>query len=249
VVADDRRERSRDKRRAMFLAAAGSVIDREGLRGITIKAVAEHADCAVGTIYTYFPSKAALIAALQAQAVDTLRASLANAEPGWTAFVDEADLDDVTGVLVRLLCFSGFLTAASVVFADEFSLQRALLSDRVELLSRDETKDALAVVHRLATPAVEMLDAAVEIQAIEPADNLERVVLWLTAANGVLLVDNLAGLDRHLFRAPHLARMLTWDLLTGWGADRADVEIAASHVEKIAAMGPMAPPPDGPGYS
>jgi hypothetical protein len=101
----------------------------------------------------------------------------------------------------------------------------------------------------MATPAVEMLDAAVEIQALEPADNLERVVLWLTALNGVLLVDNLAGLDRHLFRAPHLARMLTWDLLTGWGADRADVEIAASHVEKLAARGPLAPPPDGPGYS
>src|SRR4029077_19166105 len=76
VVSDDRRERARDKRRAMFLEAAGRVIDRDGLRGVTIKAVAEQADCAVGTIYTYFPSKAALIAALQAQAVDTLRASL-----------------------------------------------------------------------------------------------------------------------------------------------------------------------------
>jgi AcrR family transcriptional regulator len=249
VVSDDRRERARDKRRAMFLAAAGRVIDRDGLRGITIKAVAEEADCAVGTIYTYFPSKAALIAALQAQAVDTLRASLANAEPGWTAYVEDAGLDDVTAVLVRLLSFSGFVAAASVVFADEFELQRALLSDKVELLSREETHEALAVVQRFVAPAVEMLDAAVDIQAIEGADNLERVIVWITALNGVLLVDNLAGLDRHLFRAPHLARMLTWDLITGWGADRADVEIAASHVEKLAALGPLAPPPEGPGYA
>jgi AcrR family transcriptional regulator len=249
VVSDDRRERARDKRRAMFLEAAGRVIDRDGLGGITIKAVAEQADCAVGTIYTYFPSKAALIAALQAQAVDTLRASLANAQPGWSDYVAEADLDEVTAVLVRLLGFAGFLGAASVVFADEFELQRSLLSEKVELLSREETREALAVVKRLVAPAIEVLDEAVEIQAIEAADNLERVIVWVTALNGVLLVDNLAGLDRHLFRAPHLARMLTWDLLTGWGADRADVEIAASHVEKLAARGPMAPPPDGPGYA
>jgi AcrR family transcriptional regulator len=249
VVSDDRRERARDKRRAMFLAAAGRVIDTEGLGGVTIKAVAEQADCAVGTIYTYFPSKAALIAALQAQAVETLRASLANAEPGWSAYGDESGLDEVTAVLVGLIAFSGFMTAASVVFADEFGLQRALLSQKVELTSRDETRDALAVVHRFVAPAVEMLDAAVQREVIEPANNIERVVVWITALNGVLLVDNLAALDRHLFRAPHLARMLTWDLLTGWGADRADVEVAASHVEKLAALGPMAPPPDGPGYA
>ena len=60
----------------------------------------------------------------------------------------------------------------------------------------------------------------------------------------MLLVDNLAALDRHLFRAQHLGRALTADLLVGWGADRADVEVAASHVERLTALGPMAPPPE-----
>ena len=41
-----------------------------------------------------------------------------------------------------------------------------------------------------------------------------------------------------------VARALTADLLVGWGADRADVEVAASQVERLTALGPMAPPPE-----
>lgn len=248
MVSDDRRDRTREKKRRRFLEAAGRVIDESGLQGVTIKRVAEQADTAVGTIYSYFPSKAALIAALQAQAVDTLRASLANAQPEWDRYIEAEELDDALAVLVRLEAFAGFLAAASVVFADEFQLQRELLSAKVELSSRDETADALAIVHRMLEPARELLESAAELDVIEPHDATERVVLWVTALNGVLQVDNLAALDRHLFRAPHLARLLTFDLLTGWGADRADVEVAGSHVEKLAALAPLAPPPEGPGY-
>jgi len=249
VVSDDRRERARGKKRELILAAAGRVIDEQGLSGVTIKRVAEQADTAVGTIYSYFASKAALVAALQAQAVDTLRASLANAQPVWDRYIDTEKLDEALAVLVRLQAFAGFLTAASVVLADEFHLQRELLSAKVELSSREETNDALVVVHRLLEPARSLLEYAATLEVLEPHDSAERVVLWVTALNGVLLVENLTPLDRHLFRAPHLARLLTFDLLTGWGADRADVEVAGSHVEKLVALGPLAPPPDGPGYA
>jgi hypothetical protein len=79
---------------------------------------------------------------------------------------------------------------------------------------------------------------------LQAGDPTERVVRWLAGLNGVLLVDNLAALDRHLFRAQHLGRALTADLLVGWGAARADVEVAGSHVERLAALGPLAPPPE-----
>jgi len=79
---------------------------------------------------------------------------------------------------------------------------------------------------------------------LRPGNDAERVVRWLAALNGVLLIDNLGPLDRHLFRAQHLARALTADLLVGWGAARPDVEVAASQVERLTALGPMAPPPE-----
>src|SRR5205085_5836276 len=65
VVPDDRRQRARDKKRERILRAADGLIAEAGLAGITMQRVAERLDCAVGTLYLYFPSKAALIPALQ----------------------------------------------------------------------------------------------------------------------------------------------------------------------------------------
>ncbi|MCX7620624.1 MAG: TetR/AcrR family transcriptional regulator [Acidimicrobiales bacterium] len=246
VVPDDRRERTREKKRARMLAAASRIIDRDGLNGVTIKALAEELDCAVGTVYLYFPSKAALIAALEADAVARLNASYLRGRAHWDEALEREGLEPELIVLAQLCAFSAFLASASVVLADEFELLRHLLSDKIDFRERAEVQEALPVVEALLKHPIELLDNAVRLEITEPADNRTRALIWIAALNGVLPLDNLAVLDRHLFRAPHLARMLTMDLLHGWGADRADVEIAASHVEKLAARGPMAPPPDDP---
>jgi AcrR family transcriptional regulator len=248
VVSDDRRERSREEKRRRFLDAASRVIDRDGLGGLTIKAVAEQLDCAVGTIYTYFSSKAALVAALQAEAVATLLGSYRSARETWDQALEDEALEDDLEVLVRLQAFGAFFCAASVVFGDEFELQRLLLTERPPGVSPPELREAMPVVVRLAQVPRELLDQAVAAEVVEDGDNLERVVRWLASLDGVLLLDNLSGVDRHLFRAQHHGRALTADLLTGWGADRADVEVAASHVDRLAALGPLAPPPTGPGF-
>jgi AcrR family transcriptional regulator len=244
VVPDDRRERTRDKKRRRFLDAASRIIDRDGLSGVTMQAVADELDCAIGTIYTYFPSKAALLAALQQQAVDTLRASYLTARHRWDVFIAAEAIDDDLVHLVQLEAFGGFFVSASVVFADEFHLQRSLMTEPVTIEELDETRRALPVLHRLFAEPVALLVAAGEAGVIRPGHDAERVVRWLAALNGVLLIDNLGSLDRHLFRAQHLARALTADLLVGWGASRPDVEVAASQVERLTALGPMAPPPE-----
>jgi AcrR family transcriptional regulator len=243
VVSDDRRERVRAQRRQRYLDAAGRIIDRDGLTGVTMQAVADELDCAIGTIYTYFPSKAALLAGLQQEAVETLRASYQTARHHWDAYLDTEKVDDDLVQLVQLQAFGGFCIAASVVFADEFHLQRLLLSEPVTPDETDETRQALPVLHALVATPRELLEAAGEAGVLDRGDPTERVLRWLAALHGVLLLDNLGPLDRHLFRAPHLARGLTADLLVGWGASRPDVEVAASHVERLAALGPMAPPP------
>jgi AcrR family transcriptional regulator len=243
VVPDDRRERTRDKKRRRYLEAASRIIDRDGLGGVTMQAVADELDCAIGTIYRYFPSKAALLAALQQQAVDTLRASYLTARHGWDEFLESEDVDADLVHLVQLQAFGAFFVSASVVFADEFHLQRSLLSEPVTVDELDETRRALPVLHRLFEEPVALLRGAGEAGVLRPGHDDERVVRWLAALNGVLLVDHLGPLDRHLFRAQHLARALTADLLVGWGASRDDVEVAASQVERLTALGPMAPPP------
>lgn len=248
-MPDDRRERAREQRRARVLAAAGRLIDRDGLTGITMQALADELDCAVGTIYGSFPSKAALLAALQQRAVDTLFASYRTARDGWEVALEDDELDPELTVLVHLAAFGAFFAAASVVFADEFALQRALLGERSDVTSRAEVHEAMPVLLRLLEAPRALLDRGVELEVLTAGDDLERALRWIAALDGVLLLDALAPVDRHLFRAHHHARALTADLLVGWGAERSDVEVAASHVDRLAALGPLAPPPEGPGFA
>lgn len=248
VVPDDRRERSWEKKRERFLVATQRVLEREGLGGITMAAVADEADCAVGTIYTYFPSKGALLTALQGEAVASLRASFTTALASWDPQLEEDDLPAALDALVRLVGFGAFWAAAAVVLADEFELQRQLLSARVTLLTAEEVRSVLPVAQQLFDQPAGLLEHATASGAIGDGDQRERVLRWLASMNGVLLLEGLAPADRHLFRAGHLARRLTADLLVGWGASAELVEVADTHVDRLAAAGPMAPPPDGPGY-
>jgi AcrR family transcriptional regulator len=247
VVPDDRRERSRDKKRRAILAAADELIAESGLAGVTMQGVADRLDCAVGTIYLYFDSKAVLIGALQGEAVATLRASYETARARWDDDLGAEGLDERLTDLVLLCAFGGFWVSASVVFADEFHLQRSLLAEPVPL-DAEGHDDALGTIRRLLEHPASLLRGAADHGALAEGDATERAVLWLASLDGVLLLEHVAPIDRHLFRSHHLGRRLTHDLLCGWGADRGDVEVAAAHVERLAAAGPLAPPPDSPGF-
>ena len=248
LVPTDRRQRRRDQRRTRILEAADELIVEHGVGGITMQRVADRLDCAVGTLYLYFPSKAALVAALEGRGIDTLRASFETAEPSWHLYLGDARLEPDLSALVLLSAFGAHGVAASVVFADEVHLQRALLSQQVTIDALEGVKDVLPVLERLLEHPARLLTAAARAGAIDGGDSRERALLWISALDGVLLLENLAPLDRHLFRSQHLARKLTEGLLRGWGAGQTDVEVAEAHVQRLVALGPLAPPPEGPGY-
>jgi AcrR family transcriptional regulator len=247
VVPDDRRERSRDKKRRAILVAADDLIAESGLSGVTMQGVADRLDCAVGTIYLYFDSKAALIGALQGEAVAMLRASYETARRGWQEPLGELGLDPARTSLVQLCAYGAFWISASVVFADEFHLQRALLTEPATP-DLDRTSAAAATIRLLLDHPTALIRGAVDDGALVAGDAEERAVILVSAIDGVLLLEHVAPVDRHLFRSHHLGRRLVHDLLCGWGADRDEVEVAAGHVERLAAAGPMAPPPDSPGF-
>jgi AcrR family transcriptional regulator len=240
LVPADRRSRRRDQRRRRILDAADDLIAEHGVDGITMQRVADHLDCAVGTLYLYFRSKGELVAALQAQAVGSLRASYIAARPGWDAYLEEAGLNPVVGALVRLSAFAGHWVAAAVVLADEFRLQRGLLS---EAPPATDARTTGAVLDTLLAAPTDLIGAAEGAGALVAGSAPDRALAWVAALNGVLLIDHLSAVDPHRFRAGHLARTLSDDLLCGWGATRPEVEIADVHVQRLAALAPLAPPP------
>lgn len=56
-----RRERNKDEKRARLLAAARRLFAEQGYEATTTRQVAEAADVAAGTLFTYAPSKASLL--------------------------------------------------------------------------------------------------------------------------------------------------------------------------------------------
>ncbi len=197
----------------------------------------------MGTLYTAFEGKADLVAALEGEAVGVLEASYRTARATWEH--ELGPLDPELRALVELVGYAGHVAAAVVVFPDETALVRSLLGEDPVPVGEDGRALLPVVLRLLDGPVGRLADAAGE-GAIRPADPVARALVWLAALHGVLRVDVLAPLDRHLFRSAFLARSLTADLMCGWGASRDDVDVATSHVDRLTALGPLAPPPEGP---
>jgi AcrR family transcriptional regulator len=85
-VAAARREEHEEQRRAQILDAALAVFSRDGFHSARVEAIAREAGLAKGTIYLYYPTKEALLAAAVARysllpAIEGLTESLADAPP------------------------------------------------------------------------------------------------------------------------------------------------------------------------
>ncbi|ANK81654.1 MAG: hypothetical protein TEF_13255 [Rhizobiales bacterium NRL2] len=72
----ERRAAIRGFRRAQLLEAAQGVFMERGLDGATMRAIAEAAGCAVGTLYLHFADKEAMYAALLEDSLDELAAQV-----------------------------------------------------------------------------------------------------------------------------------------------------------------------------
>lgn len=67
-----RRAAQQEERAARIRLAARALLAEDGPRGLTIRAVAERAGYVAGSVYSYFPSKEALLAALVVDEMDRL---------------------------------------------------------------------------------------------------------------------------------------------------------------------------------
>lgn len=238
----DRRTRKRDARREALLEVAAGVVERHGVEGLTMAALAEAADYAPASLYTYFASRSALLAALQQRALARLGRVADAHVASWRA--DLAGLDDPrTAALALLWAFSDLFVAAPERFPQEFRLQQELLVSS----GAQDTADAASVVPAamavLAVPRTLLVEAvaAGALEAAEspldplglPADGeLLRTIAWVAALNGVLLADGLVtGLPT---TGPALADTVSASLLRGWGADPARSATARALAAELA---------------
>jgi AcrR family transcriptional regulator len=248
----DRRTRKRAVRRDALLDLAAELVGRDGVDGLTMAALAESADYATASLYTYFPSRSALLAALQERALHTLADVARDHLAAWDQVLEArpAVAPPRVRALARLWAFSDLFLAAPERHAREFRLQQQLLVTP----GAEDTADAASVVPAamvvLDVPR-RLLAAATETGALDagepstdpvgqPLDpTLVRTFAWVVAMNGALMVDGLTTGLPSTGRA--LGEELTGSLLRGWGARSRDLRAARTLADELSLLAPAAP--------
>jgi AcrR family transcriptional regulator len=236
-----RRARNRLERHGAFVQAAKRVAFADGIEALTMQRLADEVDCAVGTVYTYFPSKSALVAEIQREAIEALDASCARFEATLTGRVRGAA--PAVRRLAMVIGLARFWVDTFETFPEEARLLQLLMSSPTTA-SRTVVDDdvsrvlpaALRLLHRMQVA----LDGAAGDGAVGPGDAMERTVVLVAAVNGVLLLETVARVDPDLFDGRRLSRSLVEDLLRGWGADGRSLAAAVQRVEALAQAGPLA---------
>ena len=226
----DRRTRKRAAKRNDLLDLALELSERLGVEGVTMAALAEAADYAPASLYTYFPSRSALIAAMQQRALHTLGGVAESTLQAWdlAAAARPDPLAPEPAALARLWVFSDLFLVAPESHAREFRLQQQLLATPKVQEANDAATVVPAAMSVLDRPR-RLLADAVAAGALDPHDagadpvdglldgDLLRTFVWVTALNGGLQIDDL-GIGVPTTGAT-LGHELTRALLAGWGAD------------------------------
>lgn len=232
--SSDRRGRKRLARREALLELAADIVATSGVDGLTMAALADASDYAPASLYTYFPSRSALVAALQQRALTVLAQVARDSVAAWDDSL-EGRAATAVAALARLWAFSRLLLSAPEHHPREFMLQQQLLVSP----DAEDASDAALVVP-VAMTVLDVPRSLLEQARFEGAldggvpttgplgDEIDvdllRTLAWLTSLNGALLADGLAtGLPT---TGALLGSELTRGLMVGWGAAPELVETA-----------------------
>lgn len=216
--------RKRTARRDEMLDAALKLLEREGLRALTVHRLAEELDQSVGALYRYFPGKAGLLVALQERAIAALEIDVVRELARVNEALAAVPLQRQAADLVRLLAALTPFIEGHVHTPARHRLIDELLSTPEAILSPADLKAVNSHLAPLLSRVVDCLGAAVGSRALRDGDNAVRArVLW-AAFHGI---DHLRKRDRgepEALRSPVLLMEMVRTLFRGFGANEKNLE-------------------------
>jgi len=238
------RERNRLARHRAYLRSALQVVVTEGLDALTMQRLAAEVGASVGSVYTYFPSKGALVAEVQREAIERLAASAAvlGADVDRAAARSRGD----AGRLAAVVAFGRFWLTASATYPEEMQLLLLLLSDLTETVPAEEGGRVVPAALWLLGLAEVRLRAAADAGALAAGAADQRTVALAAALTGCVQLRTVQRWDPELLDPVGTGRQVLDSLLLGWGADPAALAAAHRVVDRVEADGPLARPlPEG----
>jgi AcrR family transcriptional regulator len=237
------KEQFKLERHREFLATALRIVMADGLAGLTMQRLADEIGCGIGSLYRHFPSKDALIAELEREALDVVNTSFQ---------VSPAPLDEVLAhrgvehpglvTLARAVAATRFWVAAETVFPQEIELSRRMFTDPALHMDESDVARVLPAALRLLDMARQLLEDAATEGALREGPAIQRAIVVVAGTTGVLMTSGLGRFDESLFDGRVLASLMVHDLFLGWGADPDQLSVVEGIVSTLAEHGQLIPP-------
>jgi AcrR family transcriptional regulator len=187
-------------------------------------------------VYRYFPSKGALVAEVQREAIERISTSYALVRAQSDPSI--AGLAERPRSLARLVLMGRWFIALGETHPLELRLFQMLMSEWRHVVPVEEGFRVVPSVMRLLDEARDCIESAAAAGSLNEAeDAMSRVVVWAAGVGGVMQAGRLDIYDAQLFDGTRLALVLTFDLFTAWGATRDELAAASDIVDSLGLEG------------
>lgn len=223
------RAANRQRKRREYIDTAIRIVLNGGLEALTMQALAREMGAAVGTAYTYFASKSALVAELQVLAIGRLTSTYSEVAPRWQGEMGRLDAKGKAEAGMTLLV--EFVVRAPKSMRDDFFLQQLLLTDGGRSILPEDQATVLEAAGEWSQVVKDRLDEAMEAGVLDKSND-RRTAKFAAVLSGAALFNNLP--EDAIGDLPGLTRSLTIDLLCSWGADRKRLTRSATKAQSAA---------------
>lgn len=215
-------QRKRAATRERILEAAFAILMADGSRGLTIPRLSNNLGYTVGALYRYFPSKDALIAAVQGRAVSRVAELLEHTGTEVAQALAGRRIDEPVAGLVPIMTFCEVYSRLPTLMPEVLTTITEALRTPQSLLGSEENDRVMVQLIPLLDRIGQWSAAAASAGAIRRGPKRERaLVLWSTL-HGAILVRN-ADLPSSWASTDGLAATAVRTTLMGWGAESARV--------------------------
>jgi AcrR family transcriptional regulator len=219
-----KRELKRAARTEQLMTTAMDMIADMGLDGFSMHKLAAAMKLTVGALYRYFPSKAALIAALENQVISQMDEVLKKAVAAVDNTEEQPDLKAVC--LARVVAAAYAYRDRLHTAPQQMRLIGGLMSNPQPQLNPADALVVLSNMLGILKTVSDAMDAAVSEDALAPGSSMERALVTWASLRGVAETRKLSQHMPDVFDEASLFRCAVSSLLIGWGADTKVVDRA-----------------------
>ncbi len=228
-AASTPRARRRAKTTARIVETGLRLVTEGGFEALTMQRLAGELDYAAGALYRYFPSKDALLLAVQLRVSELLATDLAER----AAAVDALDLSADRRALVQLLVAARVYATLPERRPAHAALLARWLGSPDLLVDTEEARPRVPRLLALFSAVPSAFAAASAAGALAEGDPMRRAIALWAALQGAAQLRKLDRFEVDAVRAGPLVDELLRALLIGWGAAPEAYEDALSRARAI----------------